>query len=63
MPQPPTATTTRRIIKQLESSKAKVAAERDKLRLQLDELQGLDDSWSRAEEYFESAIQTLSELV
>lgn len=53
-------------IRKMEATKKVVAAERDKVRAlmaQLYELEDLDDSWSRAIDDIESAIQTLSELV
>jgi len=53
----------RKVIKQIEAHKAKVAKERDALREILDGIADLDDSFSRAIDDLDSAIDALSELV
>lgn len=51
------------IIKQLETRKNKIAAERDKLRNLQEEIDAHADVCDRATEYLDDAIAALSEMV
>jgi hypothetical protein len=53
----------KKLIETIEKSKTKIAAERDKLRIIMSDLEGLEDTCDRGCEALEEAIDALSELL
>ena len=53
----------KQLVKSIEASKKRIAAERDKLRSLTEEVDDLEESCNKALDDLESAVESLSELV